>query len=62
MALTSKQVAERKRLIEDEGLTAEQANALVTTEQLDVPLDAHGDPEVLPPEAKPISLPPPLLP
>ncbi len=62
MPLTSKQAAERKRLIDEEGLTAEQATALVTTPQLDVPLDGDGNPTVLPPEAKPISLPPPLLP
>ncbi len=62
MALTSAQAAEVRRLVDGEGLTTEQANALVTEVQVDVPLGLDGKPTVPPVEAKPISLPPPLLP
>jgi hypothetical protein len=62
MAPTPEQAAEIKRLIEDEGLSEEDATALATQEILDVPLGADGKPTVPPVSGAPISLPPPLLP
>ena len=62
MPLTSDQEAEVKRLVTKKGLTVDQATALVTEIQVDVPLGADGRPTVPPVAPVPISLPPPLLP